>query len=94
MTTLLINFVYFVSFLIISPWCIFKMFTSGKYRAGIAQRMGFINLKDSKEKCIWFHGVSNGEVLCFKKVLEQVFHPKIMIPYQVMNLNIIISKVH
>jgi 3-deoxy-D-manno-octulosonic-acid transferase len=53
---------------LIWPWFVFKYLTTGKYRAGIGQRLG--GLPPRTGKSIWVHAVSVGELLQIKPLLK------------------------
>ena len=47
-----------------APWWLFRMATSGKYREGLRERLGFVPRRlRIGERVIWLHAVSVGEVL-------------------------------
>jgi len=52
------------------PWFVFKYLTTGKYRAGIGQRLGGLPARDATRKSIWVHAVSVGELLQIKPLLK------------------------
>ena len=58
----IVNFVYLLGFLVISPVAIYRMLRYGRYRAGWGNRFGRISRKHPEKKCIWIHAVSVGEV--------------------------------
>ena len=51
------------------PWFLFKYITTGKYRAGLTQRLGGIPDRASDKPCIWIHAVSVGELLQIRPLL-------------------------
>ncbi|MGC2638327.1 MAG: 3-deoxy-D-manno-octulosonic acid transferase [Acidobacteriaceae bacterium] len=59
-----------------SPWWLFRMATSGKYREGLAERLGFIpqriraNLTGGP--VVWIHAVSVGEVLAAGRLIDEM----------------------
>ena len=55
-----------------SPWLAYKAATTGKYRAGIGQKLGWAPLRRSRRPCLWLHGVSVGEVLAARPVLARL----------------------
>src|SRR5437868_14631499 len=60
-----------------APWWAWRMLRSGKYRAGIAERLGRVPARllhrPSKNKCcVWIHAVSVGEVLAMSGVIVQL----------------------
>lgn len=52
------------------PWFVFKYLTTGKYRAGIGQRLGALPERKDGRKSIWVHAVSVGELLQIKPLLK------------------------
>lgn len=59
---ILIDLAYLFAIAVISPVAIYRMLRHGRYRAGWANRFGYINRKYPSKKCIWIHAVSVGEV--------------------------------
>lgn len=61
---------------IASPWWLFRMATSGKYRDGLTERLGFIpdRIRQSLQGCpvVWIHAVSVGEVLAASRLVEEL----------------------
>lgn len=54
------------------PWWLFQLLRLGKYRAGLAERFGFVppRLREqTKPGCIWVHAVSVGEVLAVSRLI-------------------------
>ncbi|MFZ0663457.1 MAG: 3-deoxy-D-manno-octulosonic acid transferase [Acidobacteriaceae bacterium] len=56
-----------------APWWLFRMATSGKYREGLAERLGFVphRLLIGK-RVIWVHAVSVGEALAASRLIEEL----------------------
>jgi len=59
---ILIDLVYLLAFIAISPVGIYRMLRYGRYRAGWGSRFGRIKRKFPDKKCVWIHAVSVGEV--------------------------------
>ena len=59
-----------------SPWWLLRMATSGKYREGLAERLGQvperIRLSLGAENRIWVHAVSVGEVLAASRLIDEL----------------------
>jgi 3-deoxy-D-manno-octulosonic-acid transferase len=58
-----------------APWWLFRMATSGKYREGLAERLGRVPrriLSAGNEPVIWVHAVSVGEVLAASRLIEEL----------------------
>ena len=56
-----------------APWWLFRMATSGKYREGLRERLGFVPRRlRLGERIIWLHAVSVGEVLAASRLIEEL----------------------
>jgi len=73
------HFFYSVAFLlallVTLPYWLLKMLTAGKYRAGLAERLGRVPqriLRTPPQGCIWIHAVSVGEVLAIRRLAEEL----------------------
>ena len=58
-----------------APYWLFRMATSGKYREGLDERLGFVPkrlLADSGGPVIWVHAVSVGELLAAARMIEDL----------------------
>ncbi len=70
---IILNVIYLLIAMGISPMVIFRMLKHGRYRHGWRQRFGKIIRKDAAlKKCIWIHAVSVGEVNATRTVIEQL----------------------
>jgi 3-deoxy-D-manno-octulosonic-acid transferase len=68
----LLNLIYLLLLVAISPWLVYKALTTGKYRQGIlAKFLGLAPVRTSNRPCVWFHAVSVGEVLLLKQVIAR-----------------------
>ncbi|MGZ7107045.1 MAG: 3-deoxy-D-manno-octulosonic acid transferase, partial [Candidatus Angelobacter sp.] len=56
------------------PWWIVQMLRLGKYRSGLAERLGFVpaRLSDAQPGSIWVHAVSVGEVLAVSQLISEL----------------------
>jgi len=56
------------------PWWIIQMLRLGKYRSGLAERLGFVpaRLNDAQPGSIWVHAVSVGEVLAVSQLVNEL----------------------
>ena len=54
------------------PYWLLRMITQGKYRAGLAERLGRVpaRLRSPGSGCIWIHAVSVGEVLAISRLVN------------------------
>jgi 3-deoxy-D-manno-octulosonic-acid transferase len=67
----LLNLLYLLALVILSPWLFWKTLTTDKYRRGIwAKLTGRAVLRAGERPCIWFHGVSVGEVHLLRQVIS------------------------
>ena len=65
----LIDLLYLIAIIIISPKFIYRMIRRGRYRSGWDQRLGKVTRKSPEKKCIWVHAVSVGEVNATKTLV-------------------------
>ncbi|MCB9893666.1 MAG: 3-deoxy-D-manno-octulosonic acid transferase [Planctomycetes bacterium] len=65
----LFNWAYLWLAGLIWPWFLFKALTTGKYRAGLMQRLGSLPPRSSDKPSIWVHAVSVGELLQIRPLL-------------------------
>ena len=65
----LFNWAYLWLAGLIWPWFLFKALTTGKYRAGLMQRLGSLSPRNSQKPSIWVHAVSVGELLQVRPLL-------------------------
>ncbi len=64
-----------LALLLTLPYWLVKMLTTGKYRAGLAERLGRVPerlVRRPAEGCIWLHAVSVGEVLAVGKLVAEL----------------------
>src|SRR5437763_17169747 len=65
-----------VAFILATPYWLFKMLRYGKYRAGLAERLGRVpeRLRSAQpgDVCIWIHAVSVGEVLAVSQLVNEL----------------------
>ena len=57
------------------PWWIFQMLRSGKYRAGVSERLGMVPeriRRTARPGAIWVHAVSVGEVLAVTNLIREL----------------------
>jgi 3-deoxy-D-manno-octulosonic-acid transferase len=66
----LLNTLYLLVLLLLSPWLIYKALTTGKYRRGLLYKfLGRSLRRDDDAPCAWFHGVSVGEIHLLRQVV-------------------------
>ena len=69
---LIFDSLYLAASLLGSPYLIFKIITSKRYRSGLNQRFGIIKERLSNKPSIWVHGASVGEVITAKSIIERI----------------------
>src|SRR5947209_8021085 len=68
----LLNTLYVLALLVLSPWLLYKSLTTGKYRRGVWRKLtGATLLRNSDRPCAWFHGVSVGEIHLLRQVIAR-----------------------
>ena len=66
----LLNVVYLLLILAVSPILFYRRWTQGKYRDGWSQKLwGNLPARTGDAPCLWFHAVSVGEVLQLEPIL-------------------------
>jgi len=69
---LIIDCLYLVAIVFISPKIIYRMVRRGRYRSGWEERLGKIRRRSPEKKCIWIHAVSVGEVNATKTLVPKL----------------------
>ena len=69
---LLLDVMYLLAGIAVSPIVLYRMIRHGRYRTGWGQRFGRVERKDRQKKCIWLHAVSMGEVNAAQTLLAQI----------------------
>ncbi len=68
----LLNLVYLLGLIVLSPWLIYRSLRTGKHRRGLWRKWtGQALLRNGPEPCAWFHGVSVGEVNLLRPIVAQ-----------------------
>ena len=67
-----IDCLYLLVIVLISPKIIYRMVRRGRYRSGWDQRLGKITRRQPRKKCIWIHAVSVGEVNATKTLVAKL----------------------
>src|SRR5437868_4289171 len=66
----LLNLLYLLTLILLSPWLLYKAFTTGKYRRGLASKLlGSAGLPPASGPRAWFHGVSVGEIHLLRQLV-------------------------
>ncbi len=68
----LLDVVYLLAGLAVSPIVLYRVLRHGRYRAGWGQRFGRVERKDPQKKCIWLHAVSMGEVNAAQTLIVEI----------------------
>jgi len=69
---MILNVVYLFVLLLALPWLVYKSITTGKYRRDIVAKFtGAAFLRSGDRPCVWFHGVSVGEVHLLRQVVAE-----------------------
>src|SRR5438067_5613535 len=71
----LYNLAVIAALVVSSPWWLLRMARAGKYRAGLAERLGRVPVRiraGEKRGGIWIHTVSVGEMLAVAKLAEDL----------------------
>ena len=68
------NLALFAALVLGSPWWLWRMATTHKYRAGLAQRLGRVPapLRQDRRPVLWLHAVSVGEVLAVSRLVAEL----------------------
>jgi 3-deoxy-D-manno-octulosonic-acid transferase len=69
---ILLDVIYGVMLLVLSPWWLYRMIRHGRYRDGIAQRFGALPIRYGLQPVIWLHGVSLGEVNALSSLVREL----------------------
>ena len=72
MTRIVLDVLYFVMLLAISPVWLYRMIRHGRYRSDIAQRFGAAPVRYGLQPIIWIHGVSLGEIHAARSLVAQL----------------------
>jgi 3-deoxy-D-manno-octulosonic-acid transferase len=68
----LLDQLYVLAVILLSPWLIYKTWTTGKYRRGIWNKLfgtSCLTTPPSRHRVAWFHGVSVGEIHLLRSVV-------------------------
>jgi len=65
-----------LAFVLSTPYWLYKMLRHGKYRAGLAERLGRVpeRVRSAQpgDVCVWIHAVSVGEVLAISQLVSEL----------------------
>src|SRR5260221_6748661 len=66
----LLNLIYILALILLSPWLLYKALTTGKYRRGLWTKLtGRVPISQTEPGATWFHGVSVGEIHLLRQVV-------------------------
>lgn len=70
---LVLNLVYVLLLVLLSPILLFRMICRGKYREGLWEKLsGDAPHRIGERPCLWFHAVSVGEVLLLRPLVREM----------------------
>ena len=71
---MLLNFLYLIALMLLSPWLIYRAATTGRYREGLGEKLfGLVPKRENTlQKCFWLHAVSVGEVNLLGRLIEEI----------------------
>lgn len=68
----LFNLVYVAILSVLSPFLLYKVLTTRKYRRGFLDKfLGRVYRRESTQSCAWFHGVSVGEIHLLRPLIAE-----------------------
>jgi 3-deoxy-D-manno-octulosonic-acid transferase len=68
----LLNLLYLSLLLLLSPLLVWRLLTQAKYRRNLWTKfLGKVPRRDNSRPCVWFHGVSVGEVHLLRQVVAR-----------------------
>jgi 3-deoxy-D-manno-octulosonic-acid transferase len=68
----LIDAIYFVAAVAVSPMFLYRLIRYGRYRTGWGQKFGAVTRRYPQKKCIWLHAVSVGEVNAAQTLIAEM----------------------
>jgi 3-deoxy-D-manno-octulosonic-acid transferase len=67
-----LDIIYVVAIIIYLPKVVYRRLFHGRYTEGGGERLGFVNRRSDKDKCVWIHSVSVGEVNATRTLVEEL----------------------
>ncbi len=69
----LLNIIYLALLALFTPWFVYSSIRHGKYREGFSQKfLGRVPVRSGRRPCIWFHGVSVGEINLLNRLIQRI----------------------
>lgn len=69
----LLNLVYILLLIVLSPYLVYQAIRKGKYREGFAAKfLGRVPSREGDATCVWLHAVSVGEVNLLAPILKEI----------------------
>ena len=68
----LLDVAYAAGLAVLSPVWLYRMIRHGRYRSGIAQRLGAAPVRHGLQPTIWIHGVSLGEINAARTLVAEI----------------------
>jgi 3-deoxy-D-manno-octulosonic-acid transferase len=62
MVCFVLDVLYAVILVLLSPWIMYRVIFQRRYRSGWGERFGYVPKRFSHQPCIWIHAVSMGEI--------------------------------
>ena len=73
----LLNLVYLLLIVVTLPWLVYQAVRKGKYREGFSEKfLGRVPRRTSRNKCVWLHAVSVGEVNLLAPLINEIARRK------------------
>jgi 3-deoxy-D-manno-octulosonic-acid transferase len=66
------QFVFLFALILYSPVLLWRVVFDRRHRHGLRERMGYVNVRRTKDAVVWVHGVSVGEVKAAKGIITKL----------------------
>lgn len=71
--TYLLNVVYLLLLVVLSPWLVYRAIGTGRYREGLGEKLlGRVPRRHGDRFCVWLHAVSVGEVNLLQPLVAEL----------------------
>ncbi|MBI2194429.1 MAG: 3-deoxy-D-manno-octulosonic acid transferase [Planctomycetes bacterium] len=71
MRSVLLDLAYGTVLVAASPFLLYRLRTSERYRAGLAERLGSVSPRAGGRRCLWLHAASVGEVQACRPLVQK-----------------------